>query len=94
MNKKVDFEEAKELLNIFNNKIVPYMCEHNMSLHEAFETLRPTDNDLYKPLSELWSTTFGKAYIRSFIQKYGNKLYVKVLETINKEAKQNERNIN
>lgn len=90
MNKKVDYEEANELLDIFNNKIVPYMCEHNMSLHEAFETLRSTDNDLYKPLSELWSTTFGKAYIKSFMQKYGNKLSVKVLDTINKETKQNE----
>lgn len=33
---------------------------------------------------------FEKAYIKSFMQKYGNRLSVKVLDTIKKEIKQNE----
>lgn len=83
--KKIDVETSKEWIDTFNNQIVLYMCENNMSLHEAFEALKESDNTLYEVLSGLWATTFGKTYIKSFMQKYGQRLSPKTLEIIRKD---------
>ena len=88
--KKVDVETSKILLDTFNNEIVPYMCNNNLSLHEAFESLKETDNNLYQSLSNLWATAFGKAYLKSFMQKHGQRLSLKTLENIKKEVPDNE----
>ena len=85
--KKIDAETSMEWLDTFNNQIVPYMCENNMSLHEAFEALKESDGTLYEVLSGLWATSFGKTYIKSFMQKYGQKLSPQILEKIRKEKR-------
>ncbi len=48
------------------DRIVEPWCEKNQySLHEAFENSRKRYLKNYKILSDLWSTYFGKEYLRS-----------------------------
>lgn len=77
MQKKLSSEELKSLLDELNNTVIPWCEENELSLHRAFELSRETDPEKYEVLSRLWSTQFGKEYLRSCFQKHGGILHTK-----------------
>lgn len=52
------------LTDKFRDEVVPLCLEKNFTLHQVFEYTRKYDRKKYKILSELWSTYFGKVYLR------------------------------
>ncbi len=73
-NKKIDVEEMAKLMKDFDNIVEPWCKENKLSLHNAFEISRATDNEKYKILSGLWSTKVGKAYLESLFKSRGGVL--------------------
>ena len=63
--KKINADEAMRLQDDFENIVVPWGRKNKLSLHQAFEKSRSNDIEKYKILSDLWSTYFGKEYLRS-----------------------------
>lgn len=72
--RKIDIEEMAKLMDDFDNIIKPWCKENKLSLHNAFEISRATDEEKYKILSGLWSTTAGKAYLKSLFKSRGGVL--------------------
>lgn len=62
--KKLPADVLAELCEQFRKEIVPLCLENKFSLHQVFEYTRNNDEHKYKTLSQLWSTYFGKVYLR------------------------------
>jgi hypothetical protein len=73
MAKKITAERLRQLLEEFNQTILPWCEENELSLHEAFERSRETDQEKYKVLSEIWGTYAGKMYLRSLFKERGGR---------------------
>lgn len=63
--KKLPTKVLYDLCDQFRKEIVPLCIENNFSLHQAFDYTRRHDEHKHKILSQLWSTYFGKEYLRS-----------------------------
>lgn len=78
----VDYDTMCELMGTFDEDIFPWMCENNLTLHEAFEILRTRDDRWYFPLSLLWHTVPGNMYIKSLIEDYGPRFHPETIDII------------
>lgn len=72
--RKISVSRAMYLQDFFNRKIECWCRENNYSLHEAFEVSRKEKSEYYIILSELWSTYFGREYLRSVFRYNGGRL--------------------
>lgn len=65
MKRKLPTNELREATHYFIAIIKPWCIENNYTLHQAFEISRENDDEKYQALSKLWSTPFGKEYLKS-----------------------------
>lgn len=74
MIKKRSAEEVYKLLADFDNTVLPWCKENELSLHQAFEISRKSDKEKYTILTSLWHTYIGKAYLKSCFCSHGGRL--------------------